>query len=544
MKILLKKINGEMLVNIITSAANNLSNKRAAVDNLNVFPVPDGDTGTNMSLTICSCLEEISENKDKSADEISKIIASCTLRGARGNSGVILSQLMRGFNKGLGNKKEIGTKELVKAFSKAAETAYRAVMKPTEGTILTVARETAEAIEKHAENSEDILEVARLTIEDAKKSLAKTQTMLKQLKEAGVVDAGGMGLLCILEGALFYIENGKIIEKEDDTFATPSSSNFAKVDADIKFKYCTEFLINKKNNDVDVFKFKSTIEHYGDSMVVIDDDDIVKVHIHTNVPNLVIGEALILGELTKIKIDNMKYQHSENMKKSEAEEAKKVEMPEKENAFVAVACGDGIVNLLKEIGVDAVIEGGQTMNPSTEDILDAIEKVNAKNIYVFPNNKNIILASEQAKELSNKNIIVIPTKSVPQSVTAILSFDESASCKENEEAMCEIIKGVKTIQTTEAVRDTTIEGKEITKGDVLGIIDGKIEITGKSDVEVLKDCLDKTVDEYSSMITVFCGENITESDELQSILEEKYEDCDVTVYSGNQPVYTFIASVE
>lgn len=545
---MINKITGEMLASMIISGANNLANQRMTVDNLNVFPVPDGDTGTNMSLTISSCIEELMKNKTKGTDEISKIVASATLRGARGNSGVILSQLMRGLNKGIGSKKEIGIKELVKAFDKAQETAYRAVMKPTEGTILTVARETAEAIEKISKDKEDILEIARLTLEKAKKSLAKTQTMLKQLKEAGVVDAGGKGLVCILEGALYYLEKGEIIEPDNnDTLPAQSATSFVKVDADIKFIYCTEFLINKKKKDVDVFKFKSTIEHYGDSMVVIDDDDIVKVHIHTNTPNLVIGEALILGELTKIKIDNMKYQHNENMSESEINkepEKEAEEKEEKENAFIAVAYGSGIVDMLRKIGVDKIIEGGQTMNPSTDDILHSIESVNAKNIYVFPNNKNIILAAEQAKELSNKNVVVIPTKSIPQSMSAILAFDEDEDTQTNTEEMLDIIGNVKTISTTEAVRDTTIDGRDIFEGDILGLIDNKIELTGKNDTDVLIECLEKCVDDETGLITVFCGEGNTDIENIQSVLEEKYEDCDVSVYEGNQPVYTFIASVE
>lgn len=543
MEVLIEKINGEMLCNMIISGANNLSNQRMAVDNLNVFPVPDGDTGTNMSLTICSCIEELSENFGNGCGTAAKILASATLRGARGNSGVILSQLMRGFSKGIGTKKEIGKKEIAKALKCASETAYRAVMKPTEGTILTIARETSEAFEKISEQNDDLLEILRLTVEESRKSLARTQSILKQLKEAGVVDAGGKGLVCILEGALSFLEKGEVIEKQEQE-GSESKQSFASVDADIKYIYCTEFLINKTKKDADVFKFKSTIEHYGDSMVVIDDDDIVKVHIHTNMPNLVLGEALILGQLTKIKIDNMKYQHTQVMKKEEMERALKNSEPEKENAFIAVAAGSGIIKTLYEIGVDKIIEGGQTMNPSTEDILKSIDSVNAKNIYVFPNNKNIILAAEQAKELSEKNVIVIPTKSIPQSVSAILAFDEDASCEENTEEMTEITEGVKTVQTTEAVRDTTIDGTEIKKGDILGIIDGKIKKTGKTDVEVLLECLDEMVDDESGIITVFCGEGSGDTQNLSDILSEKYDDCDISVYDGNQPVYTFIASVE
>ena len=538
---MLEKIDGKMLCGMFVSGANSLYNMRREVDNLNVFPVPDGDTGTNMSLTMASCADEISNSENVGCASIAKTAASATLRGARGNSGVILSQLVRGFSKGIAGKDELLKEDITKGLLQAAKTAYRAVMKPTEGTILTVARETSEAYERIAAEHDDLTEILRLTVEESKKSLTKTQFMLKQLKEAGVVDAGGKGLVCILEGVLSFIETGIIVEKDEES--APVSSEETK-EQEIKYIYCTELVIKKAEKDADVFKFKATIEHYGDNMAIVDEGDSVKVHIHTNMPNLVIGEALILGQLTDIKIENMKYTHTQNMRSDEMERALSRKEKEKENAFIAVASGSGIVKTLNEIGVDKIIEGGQTMNPSTDDILKAIDATNAKNIYIFPNNKNIILAANQAKELSDKNVIVIPTTSIPQSVSAILAFDEDSSCGENTKEMTEVISEVKTIQTTYAVRDTVIDGMEILKGDVLGIIDGKIKKTGKDDVSVLLDCLNETVDDESGIISVYCGEESKNTENLSDLISEKFDDVDVSVYDGGQKVYTFIASVE
>ena len=539
-KKMVKKIDGKTFADMIISGANNLCNQKSIVDNLNVFPVPDGDTGTNMSLTITAAVKEVTANRDKGVLDISKILASATLRGARGNSGVILSQLMRGINKAAkGDSADL--KDIADAFKSAADTAYRAVMKPTEGTILTVARETAQEAQRLANEDIDAVLFFEKVTQAANESLAKTQFILPQLKQAGVVDAGGKGLVCILEGALSYLKTNKIVDLDESETPLKTQSAAKDVQADIKFQYCTEFLINKKAKNVDVFKFKSTIEYYGDCMLVIDDDDVVKVHIHTNTPNLVIGEALRLGELINIKIDNMRYQHEEKIITKEDKKS-----AEKETAFVCVATGDGIKKTFFDLGVDHIIEGGQTMNPSTEDILSAIDLANAKNVFVFPNNKNIILASEQAKELSDKNVIVIPTKSIPQAVSALLAYDEDLSAEDNKEAMCEIIEGVKSVQVTKAVRDTNLDGNDIKTGDILGIVDGKIELVGKKNEDVLISSLDKIVDDDTGIITVFCGEEIAESgmDKLKAKLTKKYPECDVTVIYGKQPIYSYIASAE
>lgn len=538
---MINKINGSIFADMIISGANNLCNQKSIVDNLNVFPVPDGDTGTNMSLTISAAKNEINANKDKDIYELSKILANATLRGARGNSGVILSQLIRGINKGVKGKKEINATDLAGALKSAADSAYSAVMKPTEGTILTVARQSAEYALANASDDADIVKFFEDIVSAAQKSLAKTQFILPQLKQAGVVDAGGKGLVCILEGALYALKEGKIIELSDDEVPLVTASVNAEVETDIKFRYCTEFLINKKANNVDVFKFKSTIEYYGDCMLVIDDDDVVKVHIHTNTPNLVIGEALRLGELINIKIDNMKYQHDEKVI-SQADK----KQAEKETAMICVSAGDGIKKTFLDLGVDHIIEGGQTMNPSTEDILSAIENTNAKNVFVFPNNKNIILAAQQAKDLSERNVVVIPTKSIPQAISAILVYDEELSVEENEQEMCDIIKDIKSVQITTAVRDTNLDGLEIKTGDILSIIDGKIEFTGEKAFDVLLSSIDKIADEDTGIITVFCGEEVSQDEEkrLRDVLEEEYEDCDITVTHGGQPVYQYIASAE
>ncbi|MBE7037806.1 MAG: DAK2 domain-containing protein [Ruminococcaceae bacterium] len=538
---MIKQINGKKFADMIISGANNLCNQKSIVDNLNVFPVPDGDTGTNMSLTISAAKKEISANSDKNIYELSKILANATLRGARGNSGVILSQLIRGVNKGIKNKQEIDAFDLANALKSASDTAYGAVMKPTEGTILTVARETAEFALKNASADIDIIEFFEKIVEEANNSLAKTQFILPQLKQAGVVDAGGKGLVCILEGALYALKEDSIIELSDDEVPLTTAVQTTEVEADIKFKYCTEFLINKKAKNVDVFKFKSTIEYYGDCMLVIDDDDVVKVHIHTNTPNLVLGEALRLGELINIKIDNMKYQHDEKVI-SQADK----KQAEKENAMICVSVGEGIKKTFLDLGVDHIIEGGQTMNPSTDDILAAIESVNARNVYVFPNNKNIILAAEQAQKLSDRNVVVIPTKSIPQAISAILVYDEDASVEENKEEMCDVISGVKCVQVTTAVRDTNLDGLEIKTGDILSIIDGKISFTGQKPYDVLLSSIEKIADDDTAVITVFCGEEVTKEEEskLKNALLEEYEDCDITVTHGGQPVYQYIASAE
>ena len=543
------------MADMIISGAYNLNNQKNIIDDLNVFPVPDGDTGTNMSLTMKASVSEVNANRDNGTGAVAKALASSTLRGARGNSGVILSQLMRGIQKQVQDTTVLTAKDIGLAFTKASESAYGAVMKPTEGTILTVARETAEAAVKFSEETDDIVALFEKIVDAANKSLSRTPDLLPQLKQAGVVDAGGKGLVSVLEGALEYLKTGKVIETNIEEVKKETSKVGAEIDPEsIKFIYCTEFLISKKNMSVDSFKFKTTIEHFGDSMVVIDDEDIIKVHIHTNEPNLVLGEALKLGALMNIKIDNMKFQHESKIDVSndaKSDEPKKQETPKptepaKKFGIIAVAVGEGIESILTELGVDRIISGGQTMNPSTDDILTAIEELNAENIIVFPNNKNIILAAQQAKNLTEKNVYVIPTKHVTQSLSCMIAFDESLSAGEMEDTMNEIIENVKSAQLTYSVRDTVVDGREIKKGDILGIIEGKITFTGADTKGVLIDVLGDMANGDGGVITVFYGEDIsdTEIEPVEQMLNDKFPSYDIAVYPGGQPVYSYIVSVE
>ena len=543
------------MADMIISGAYNLNNQKNIIDDLNVFPVPDGDTGTNMSLTMKAAVSEVNANRDNGTGAVAKALASATLRGARGNSGVILSQLMRGIQKQVKDTTVLTAKDIGLAFTKATESAYGAVMKPTEGTILTVARETAEAAVKFSEETDDIVALFEKIVDAANKSLSRTPDLLPQLKQAGVVDAGGKGLVSVLEGALEYLKTGKVIETNIEEVKKETSKVGAEIDPEsIKFIYCTEFLISKKNMSVDSFKFKTTIEHFGDSMVVIDDEDIIKVHIHTNEPNLVLGEALKLGALMNIKIDNMKFQHESKIDVSndaKSDEPKKQETPKptepaKKFGIIAVAVGEGIESILTELGVDRIISGGQTMNPSTDDILTAIEELNAENIIVFPNNKNIILAAQQAKNLTEKNVYVIPTKHVTQSLSCMIAFDESLSAGEMEDTMNEIIENVKSAQLTYSVRDTVVDGREIKKGDILGIIEGKITFTGADTKGVLIDVLGDMANGDGGVITVFYGEDIsdTEIEPVEQMLNDKFPSYDIAVYPGGQPVYSYIVSVE
>ena len=543
------------MADMIISGAYNLNNQKNIIDDLNVFPVPDGDTGTNMSLTMKASVSEVNANRDNGTGAVAKALASSTLRGARGNSGVILSQLMRGIQKQVKDTTVLTAKDIGLAFTKASESAYGAVMKPTEGTILTVARETAEAAVRYSEETDDIALLFEKIVDAANKSLARTPDLLPQLKQAGVVDAGGKGLVSVLEGALEYLKTGKVIETAVEEVKRETSKVGAEIDPEsIKFIYCTEFLISKKNMSVDSFKFKTTIEHFGDSMVVIDDEDIIKVHIHTNEPNLVLGEALKLGALMNIKIDNMKFQHESKIDVSndaKSDEPKKQEAPKptepaKKFGVIAVAVGEGIESILTELGVDRIISGGQTMNPSTDDILTAIEELNAENIIVFPNNKNIVLAAQQAKNLTEKNVYVIPTKHVTQSLSCMIAFDESLSAGEMEDTMNEIIENVKSAQLTYSVRDTVVDGREIKKGDILGIIEGKITFTGADTKGVLIDVLGDMANGDGGVITVFYGEDIsdTEIEPVEQMLNDKFPSYDIAVYPGGQPVYSYIVSVE
>ena len=544
---MIKVLDGNMLKKAFLSGANNLENNKKMVDDLNVFPVPDGDTGTNMSMTVMAAARQIAALDTNSVSKVAEIIASASLRGARGNSGVISSQLFRGFYKGLNKLDEVNTVQLAAAFDSANKTAYKAVMKPTEGTILTVSRETAEYAVKIAPKTEDICEFAKLVCEHAKEVLNKTPEMLPVLKQAGVVDAGGMGLCTILEGCLSAL-NGEEVELNDQAAVSvaPSVVNRTEIDtADIEFMYCTEFIIAKKT-DYSIDKFRSDISPKGDCMLVIDDDDVVKVHIHTNNPGFVLEQAVKIGEMESIKIDNMKIQHSENIGETVAPAKEEPKEPAKKYGMVAVAAGEGMEAIFTEIGVDKMVEGGQSMNPSTEDILKAVEAVNAENVFVFPNNKNIILAAEQVDELTEKNVVVIPTRSVPQGVSAVLTFDESAEVEELKDAMMEAVSMVKTGSVTFAARDSEMDGMSIKQNDIMGMEEGKITHLGQDPADVVMELLNDMVDDDSAMISVFYGSDVTEEQaaELESTISEKYPKLDCMVHNGGQPLYYYIISIE
>ena len=542
---MIKTLDGNMLKKAFLSGANNLENNKKMVDDLNVFPVPDGDTGTNMSMTVMAAARKIPAVEENSVSKVAECIASASLRGARGNSGVISSQLFRGFYKGLGGLDEVNTVQLAAAFKSANDTAYKAVMKPTEGTILTVSRETAEYAVKVAAETEDICEFAKKVVAHAKATLDKTPDMLPVLKQAGVVDAGGMGLYVILNGCLSALE-GKEIEAEVKTDVVSSGVAMSEnIDtADIKFMYCTEFIINKKSASYSVASFRAAIQDKGDCMLVIDDDEVVKVHIHTNNPGFVLEKAVKLGELESIKIDNMKIQHSENIAEVKAEAAPAE--PAKKYGMVAVAAGEGMESIFMEIGVDKMVEGGQSMNPSTEDILRAVDSVNAETVFVFPNNKNIILAAEQVDELTEKNVVVIPTKTIPQGISALLSFDPDTETEANRDAMLEAVALVKTGSVTFAARDSEIDGMNIKKDDIMGMEEGKITHLGSNPADVVMELLSDMADSDSSMISVFYGSDVSEEDaaELENKINEAYPKLDCMVHNGGQPLYYYIISIE
>ena len=549
-------INAEMVAKMFLGGAKNLEAKKEWINELNVFPVPDGDTGTNMTLTIMSAAREVGGMEQIEMGELAKAISSGSLRGARGNSGVILSQLLRGFTKGIKEYKELDAVLIANAMEKGVETAYKAVMKPKEGTILTVARGAADKACELAEGADDLEMFFRAIIEYADEVLAKTPDMLPVLKEAGVVDSGGQGLLQVLKGA-FDAFMGKEIDYtiEAGPAATVTKPG-AQAEADIKYGYCTEFIVmlNEGYNAEKEHEFKSYLESIGDSIVVVSDDDIVKVHVHTNDPGLAIQKALTYGALSRMKIDNMREEHQEKLIKDAAklaeqqkQEAVAAKAPQKECGFISVSIGAGIGEIFKGLGVDVLIEGGQTMNPSTEDMLNAIEKVNARNIFIFPNNKNIILAANQAQSLTkDKNVFVIPTKTVPQGIAALINFVPDRPVEENASAMMEGIENVKTGQVTYAVRDTHIDDKDIHEGDIMGIGDKTILSVGRDIAETTKDMIAQMVDEDSELISVYYGEDMKEEDAnaLASWLEEKYADCDIEVHFGGQPIYYYVVSVE
>ena len=550
-----KTINTELLQKMFLAGAANLEAKKEFINELNVFPVPDGDTGTNMTLTILSAAKEVKALENPDMVAIAKAISSGSLRGARGNSGVILSQLLRGFTKEIREHKEIDTITLAKACERATATAYKAVMKPKEGTILTVAKGASQKAAELAETTEDLDTFISEVINYAQEVLEKTPEMLPVLKEAGVVDSGGQGLLEVMRGAYDAFQG-----KEIDYSAIEASAGTKMVkpseqtETEIKFGYCTEFIImlEKEFTAKDETEFKAYLESIGDSIVCVADDDIVKIHVHTNDPGLAIQKALTYGQLSRMKIDNMREEHQERLIKdaeklaAQQAEAKKAE-PRKEVGFIAVSIGEGMNEIFRELGADYIIEGGQTMNPSTEDMLNAIDQVNADHIFILPNNKNIILAANQAQALTeDKDIIVVPSKTVPQGITAIINYMPDADAQTNLEAMIEGIGNVKTGQVTYAVRDTHIDDKEIHEGDIMGIGDSGILAVGQSVEETTKEMLAQLVDEDTELISLYYGQDVQEesAENFAQEIEDLYPDVDVDVHSGGQPIYYYVLSVE
>ena len=557
-----KTINVDVLAKMFLAGAQNIEAKKDYINELNVFPVPDGDTGTNMSMTIMSAAKEVTALNKPAMKDLAKAISSGSLRGARGNSGVILSQLLRGFTKAIKEEKEIDVLALAAACQRARDTAYKAVMKPKEGTILTVASGIATKAAEMAEETDDLEVFIPAVIEHAQDVLNQTPEMLPVLKEAGVVDSGGQGLLEVIKGA-YDAFLGKEIDYsviEPSTGVTVNKVN-AEDTADIKFGYCTEFIIltEKEFTEDDEREFKKFLSSIGDSILCVADDDVLKIHVHTNDPGLAIQKALTYGQLSKMKIDNMREEHQEKLirdaeklaeqqaNEEAAHEEKKPAEPRKAMGFIAVSIGAGMNEIFKELGADYIIEGGQTMNPSTEDMLNAIDRVNADTVFILPNNKNIVLAANQAKSLvEEKEIIVIPTKTVPQGITAIINFMPDADAKTNEEAMLEEIKNVKTGQVTYAVRDTHIDDKEIHEGDIMGIGDSGILAVGKDLEETTKELIANLVDEDSELISIYYGEEVSEEDaeKFTEEITELYPDVDVDIQFGGQPIYYYVLAVE
>ena len=543
-----QKINGHDFYNMVVNASNRLLEESDFVNALNVFPVPDGDTGTNMSMTFKAAVKEIENLNSESIGETSKKLAKGALMGARGNSGVILSQILRGISKGLEGKTEVDGKELAVAFEEGSKAAYKAVMRPTEGTILSVIRAAAESVTNVEERN--IIAVMETVVTNAKIMLDKTPDLLPALKKAKVVDSGGMGLYIILQGMLDALKNDIKAEIKDVAVKSAGATGAASTeDVDIKFGYCTEFII--LGDAAKSKEFQDKIESLGDSMIVVGYEDVIKVHIHTNDPGKVLSNAVQYGELSKIKIDNMREEHREVLALKNEEAASDVQKEvapseSKKYAFISVAMGDGITRVLKDLGVDYVIEGGQTMNPSTQDMMECISKLNADHIFILPNNKNIIMAAEQAAEISDKDIRVIPTKSIPQGITAITMFNYEADVDANEETLKEALEMVKTGSVTYAVRDTEMDGIEIKEGNMLGLVESKIKTVGEDYFEVAKEVLESMIDEDSELITIFYGKDVDESkmEEFIAELEDKYDDFDVQCYKGDQPLYYFIMSVE
>ena len=550
-------IKAEQISKMFLAGAMNLDSKKEWINELNVFPVPDGDTGTNMSMTIMSAAKEVNSLENPTMADVAKAISSGSLRGARGNSGVILSQLFRGFCKVIKEYDDLDVNITCEAFQKAVETAYKAVMKPKEGTILTVAKGMADKALELADETDDFVYFLDEIIKHGDYVLSQTPEMLPVLKQAGVVDSGGQGLMQVLKGI-----NDALLGREVDYSIEdiPSSSGIVKISAEtekeIKFGYCTEFIIvlNRPLSNQEENEYKSYLESIGDSIVVVADDEIVKTHVHTNDPGLAIQNALTHGSLSKIKIDNMREEHQEKLIKdaqkiaaAEKEETIVPKGPKKDMGFISVSIGEGVNEIFKGLGVDYIIEGGQTMNPSTDDMLKAIDSVNADHIFILPNNKNIVMAANQAASLvEDKDIIVIPTKTIPQGITALVNFIPDYSAEENKDTMMAEIENVKTGQVTYAVRDTEIDGKTIKQDDYMGIGDKSILAVGKDLKETTLSMVDEMVDEDSAIVSIYFGSDATEDDasEIASAIEEKYPDVEVEINNGGQPIYYYIISVE
>ncbi len=543
---------------MVQAGATRLNKQAEYVNSLNVFPVPDGDTGTNMGMTIENGAKEVSDRSASTVGEAAGIFAKGLLMGARGNSGVITSQLFRGFSQSVKDKEELDGAALAAAFQSGVEVAYKAVMKPVEGTILTVSRGAAIGAKKKAESTNDAVEVMRAALEGAKTALAKTPDMLPVLKEVGVVDSGGQGLVFIYEGFLSAL-TGEFIASEEFQATPATMSEMINAEhhksvaghvatEDIKFGYCTEIMVALKQGptyvkDFDYDEFRNYLNNLGDSLLVVNDDEIVKVHVHTEDPGLVMQEGLKYGSLVKVKVDNMRNQHEAQVEKEERQ-AKPVE--EKEYAIIAVVAGEGLADIFKAQGVDYIISGGQTMNPSTEDFVKAVEELNARNIIILPNNKNILMAAQSAAEVIDQPAAVVETKTIPQGLTSLLAFDESKSIEENYERMSASLGDVVSGSVTTAVRDTTIDGLEIHENDNLGMVDGKIVVSNPDMMEALEETFAHMLDEDSEIVTIYVGEDGSEelANELAQALAEKYEDVEVEIHQGGQPVYPYLFSVE
>ncbi|WP_343343516.1 DAK2 domain-containing protein [Terrisporobacter petrolearius] len=541
---MIQYIDGKKFRDMFVSGANNLQNHKDLVDKLNVFPVPDGDTGTNMSLTISYAIKELSKVENDDITDIGKALSKGSLMGARGNSGVILSQIIRGIAKSIEGKENLNVLDLANALKNGSDTAYKAVIKPIEGTILTVVRESGEYAVKVAKPDMNMIEFLELVVKKANESLNKTPELLKALKEAGVVDSGGKGLVLIYEGMLSSLKGSNIESIEGGASSNVEVNVEQNISSeDIKFQYCTEFIL--ESDKIDDLAVREMYMKFGDSLAVVGDEGVIKVHVHTNDPGLAIQEALKYGQLLTIKIENMKLQH-ENKVLNETAQTQDIPVEEKEYGFIATSMGEGLAQIFKDFGVDHIIEGGQTMNPSTEDFMKAIESLHAKNIIILPNNSNIIMAANQAKELSAKNIIVIPTKNVAQAFATLVTFDADADVNENESNMMEALSSVKSGQVTYAVRDTVINDVEVKEGNIIGIAEGKLLSAGNKVDEITTDLIEKLVDEDSAIITLFYGEDTSEeeAEALRGSLEEKFEDIDVELHYGGQPLYYYLISVE